>query len=149
MPLQLAILGINKADDVIAAFPDIQSWSLAGHSLGGSMAARYALNHPQLLDGLLLWDSYSDKDLTGSGLAVAMIHRSDKSLQPPESYIKYLPMLPEDTRYVPIVGGNHLNFGSFIAGRMYRDEPPAELAHDTQIERVARATINFMDSITD
>ncbi|HJP03539.1 MAG TPA: alpha/beta hydrolase [Gammaproteobacteria bacterium] len=149
MPLQLAFLGIDKADDIMAAFPEIRSWAIAGHSLGGSMAARYAFRRPETLDGLLLWDSYAPDDLTESGLAVSMIHRSDESLKTPESYVEFLPLLPADTQFVPIVGGNHLNFGSFIAGRMYRDEPPAELAHDTQIERVARATIDFLDSITD
>lgn len=149
MPLQMAFLGIDKADDVMAAHPGIQNWAIAGHSLGGSMAARYAYGKPEALDGLVLWDSYSADDLTDSGLAVSMIHRSDESLQPPESYLEFLPLLPDDTEYIPIVGGNHLNFGSFIAGRMYRDEPQPALPGDVQIAQVAQYTVDFLNALND
>ncbi|MRS04599.1 alpha/beta hydrolase, partial [bacterium] len=34
MPLNLAVFGINKADAVIQAFPEIGQWMIGGHSLG-------------------------------------------------------------------------------------------------------------------
>ena len=41
MPLSLAVFGINKADEVITAYPKMRYWVIGGHSLGGSMAASY------------------------------------------------------------------------------------------------------------
>ena len=41
MPFDLAVFGIKRADDVIAAYPDVHTWITSGHSLGGAMAAEY------------------------------------------------------------------------------------------------------------
>ena len=60
MPLSLAILGSNRADGVIEDHPEIADWVIAGHSLGGVMAARYTSNHPDAIDGLALWASYPE-----------------------------------------------------------------------------------------
>ncbi|MFN8620533.1 MAG: alpha/beta hydrolase [Chloroflexota bacterium] len=55
MPLNLALLGANGADAVIAAYPDIDTWVIGGHSLGGAMAAtNYVDQHPGAVDGLAL-----------------------------------------------------------------------------------------------
>lgn len=35
MPFHLAIFDVNAAEDVMAQFPDIQHWYIAGHSMGG------------------------------------------------------------------------------------------------------------------
>ena len=147
MPLQLAIFDIDAANEIIAAYPDIQKWGLAGHSLGGSMGARYIFNNPDKVDGLLLWDSYAPDDMTGTAIKVRMIHRSDDSGAPPADYESKLALLPGQTDYIPLIGGNHLNFGNFIAGRMYRDVPAPALDGDLQRAMVAAASIQFMDSL--
>ncbi|MFN2221966.1 MAG: alpha/beta hydrolase, partial [Candidatus Promineifilaceae bacterium] len=36
MPLNLAFTGINRADGIRADFPEIESWVIGGHSLGGA-----------------------------------------------------------------------------------------------------------------
>ena len=41
MPGNMAILGMNKAEDIMAEY-DYESWYLSGHSLGGAMAANFA-----------------------------------------------------------------------------------------------------------
>jgi len=147
MPLQLAVFSPDTATEVIDAFPEIDTWAIAGHSLGGSMAARYAYHHPEKVTGLMLWDAYAPDDMTGSDIKITMIHRSDASRKPPADYGPKLPLLPEQTQFVPMEGGQHLNFGRFIAGRMYQDEPPAELDPDRQREMVSVASIAFMDAL--
>jgi pimeloyl-ACP methyl ester carboxylesterase len=147
MPWQLAVFAPDRADDVIAAFPDIRDWAIAGHSLGGSMAAYYAANHQDVIKGLLLWDAYSPSDLSNSAMKIRMIHRSDESRQPPSDYASKLPLLPKQTEYVPLVGGQHLNYGRFIAGRLYRDAGPAELDPDQQRAQAAAASIEFMQAL--
>jgi pimeloyl-ACP methyl ester carboxylesterase len=147
MPWQLAVFAPNRANDVIAAFPEIEKWAIGGHSLGGSMAANYAANHEDLIDGLLLWDAYSANDLTNSTLKVRMVHRADASGKPPEDYTSKLPLLPAKTEYVPLIGGQHLNFGRFIAGRLYRDAEPAKLDPDEQRAQAAAASADFMQAL--
>ncbi len=72
MPLNLAVLGIGKAGDVIAAHPEVETWAIGGHSLGGSMAAQYASDNPDAIDGLAFWASYAATDLSALDLAVAV-----------------------------------------------------------------------------
>jgi pimeloyl-ACP methyl ester carboxylesterase len=147
MPMQLAVLAPDKATDVIAAYPDIDSWTIAGHSLGGSMAARYAFHHPDHLAGLVMWDAYAPDDMTDRTLAVRMVHRANQAGDPPADYEPYLPFLPPQTDFFPLKGGIHLNFGNFIAGRLYRDEPTPALDPITQRELAAAATIEFMHKL--
>ena len=45
MPLNLAVFGVDRAADVVKAFPSIKHWAIGGHSLGGSMAASFASKH--------------------------------------------------------------------------------------------------------
>ena len=42
MPLNLAIMGYDRANKPIAKFTGIQTWAISGHSLGGAMACTYA-----------------------------------------------------------------------------------------------------------
>ena len=148
MPWQLAVFAPGKADEVVAAFPAIDTWVIAGHSLGGSMAAHYAYKHPDTIDGLLLWDAYAPDDMSASTIAIRMIHRSDDSGSTPADYESKLALLPEQTEFVPLKGAQHLQFGRFVAGRMYRDEPPAELDQDAQLAMVAEYSAEFLDNIS-
>ena len=58
MPFHLAIFGVNAAEDVMAQFPDISHWYIAGHSMGGAMASQFAADHPDEVDGLILLGAY-------------------------------------------------------------------------------------------
>jgi pimeloyl-ACP methyl ester carboxylesterase len=46
MPLNLAVFGSQRFQEVIAAYPEIRHWAVGGHSLGGAMAAHFATQHP-------------------------------------------------------------------------------------------------------
>jgi len=147
MPLQLAVFAPDKASEVIAAYPEIDTWAIAGHSLGGSMAARYTFHHPENIAGLILCDAYPADDMTENTMAVRMIHRSDATGAPPEDYAPQLHRLPEQTDFVPLEGGQHLNFGNFIAGRMYRNEPAPKLDPALQRTWAVAASVEFMQAL--
>jgi hypothetical protein len=53
MPGNLAVLDSNRAQEIILEEDQIQTWYLAGHSLGGAMASSYAMNHPSDLEGII------------------------------------------------------------------------------------------------
>jgi pimeloyl-ACP methyl ester carboxylesterase len=147
MPLNLAVLDINRADQVIAAFPQIQRWALAGHSLGGAMAASYIAKHPGVIDGLVLWASYpaSGDVLSNQGLRVTSIYGTSDGMATSDQVLGAAPLLPADTRWVPIEGGNHGQFGWY--GNQPGDLPAAISRHDQHAQIIA-ATLQNLQSLS-
>jgi hypothetical protein len=116
MPLSLAVLAPDRADEVISAYPDIQHWVIGGHSLGGAMAAQYIYNNPGKMDGLVFWAAYpaSNNSLVGQNrLQVALIHGTLDGLATPDKIEASEPLLPNDTKWIAIDGGNHAQFGDY------------------------------------
>jgi len=115
MPLNLAVFNTGAADEVMAAYPEISSWVLAGHSLGGAMASVYAAQHADDLAGLALWDSYppDSSDLSHSSLAVLSIYGTTGGVPNTDGFDSKRHLLPADTVYVPIEGASHAQFGDY------------------------------------
>jgi hypothetical protein len=113
MPFSLAIFGSNRADGVIEDHPEINDWVIAGHSLGGVMAARYTSNHPDTIGGLALWASYPEdgEDLSSWTGETTSIFGTLDGLTSLEDIEDSRARLPGDTSFVPIDGGNHAYFG--------------------------------------
>ncbi|MEB3231589.1 MAG: alpha/beta hydrolase [Leptolyngbyaceae bacterium] len=117
MPDNLAFLGGDRAQDVMAAYPHIQEWYLAGHSLGGAIAVRYAIDRPQDLAGLLLLGVYvnADTDLSHIDIPVTSIYGLQDGVVTPDEVEHGKPFLPTDTQYIPLAGANHAQFGTYGA----------------------------------
>ena len=113
MPGNLAMFDMDAAAAVKEANPNITSWYIAGHSLGGAMASAYISEHASEYDGLILLASYSTKDLTDSGLKVLSIYGSNDQVLSKESYEENRSNLPADTVEYVIPGGNHAMFGDY------------------------------------
>ncbi len=113
MPLNLAFLGLNAADRVMADFPEIRSWYLAGHSLGGVAAGSYAGKNSDRLEGLILLAAYTTADLSGSGLRVLSLYGSEDGVLNLANYQKNRANLPSDLTEVIIHGGCHAFFGDY------------------------------------
>jgi len=115
MPLSLAVFGVDKADEVIAVYPDIRYWAIGGHSLGGSMAASYAKNKPVKVQGVVLWASYpaGSDDLSSTGLKGLSTYGSNDLVLNLDTFNATLTMLPPKTIMQVIDGGNHAQFGNY------------------------------------
>ena len=136
MPGNLAVFDINAADGIREQYPDITNWYLAGHSLGGSMAASYLGSHAEEYDGLILLASYSTEDLNKSGLDVLSVYGSEDGVLKMDSYEKYRKNLPEDFTEIIIPGGCHAYFGCY--GPQDGDGTP-EISNEEQIRLTADA----------
>jgi hypothetical protein len=153
MPLDLAILAPDRADEVIAAFPQVRRWVIAGHSLGGAMAARYVFSHPGRVAGLLLWDAYppDTDDLSGAALPVRQVARVGADGQLPGSYREVSHLLPASTQVVTLPGATHMNYGRFIAADRFRNMDSSittgSMPIDEQHERVVAATLEFLAQV--
>ncbi|MFP4461150.1 MAG: alpha/beta hydrolase [Thermotogota bacterium] len=144
MPLNLAIFGSNKALTVMEKYPDIESWSLAGHSLGGAMACKFCVDHPGMVDRLILLAAYTTKsfDLSNAKLPVLSITGSNDGLSTTEKIENNKEFLPPDTVYVEIEGGNHSQFGDY--GDQFGDGE-AQITRSEQIEIVVERVLIFLE----
>jgi hypothetical protein len=113
MPLNLAIFGSNRAQEVIDTYAGVQRWAIGGHSLGGAMAARFAYQNPASVQGLVLMASYpaSSDDLSDYDLEVLSIYGTQDAVMADGSIEDSRALLPGDTRWAAIEGGNHAQFG--------------------------------------
>jgi pimeloyl-ACP methyl ester carboxylesterase len=146
MPLNLAVFGADRATDVVAAFPEVEHWAVGGHSLGGAMAARYVFRNPQMADGLVLWAAYpaSSDDLSGHDLAVSSIYGTLDGLSTVEEIVASRPLLPHDTRWVAIEGGDHAQFGWY--GPQAGDNA-ASISREAQQAQIVAATLELLSEI--
>jgi len=115
MPLSLAVFGINKADKVITAYPDMRYWVIGGHSLGGSMAASYAKKQSDKVQGLAFWASYpaTSDDLSSTSLKGLSTHGSNDQVLNMDNFNATKALLPPGTIMQVIQGGNHAQFGNY------------------------------------
>ena len=146
MPLNLAVLNLNAADEIIAQNPQIKRWVIGGHSLGGAMAAQYALEHDAKIDGLVLWASFpaESADLSQHDIEAVSIYASLDGLATPEEVLPAAERLPNDATFVEIDGGNHAQFGDY--GEQNGDFP-ATIDLQTQIEQTVQFTLELLENV--
>jgi predicted alpha/beta-hydrolase family hydrolase len=113
MPLNLAFFAPSRAAEITVAFPEIEHWAVGGHSLGGAMAARFVHRNPEAAQGLVLWGAYpaSSDDLSGRSLVATIIYGTRDGLTNEAEIEASRALLPADSNWVAIEGGNHAQFG--------------------------------------
>ena len=141
MPFNLAVFGIDAAAAVIKAHPEIEHWAVGGHSLGGSMAAQFIDSHPDTVEGLVLWASYSAADLSQDDLAVVSAYGTldagVASYTSPANVAK----LGTDVAFTVIEGGNHEQMGWYTG---QPNDPPATIPRADQQAQVVDATLTLL-----
>lgn len=131
MPFNMAIFNADAAEEVISRFPEIQHWYVAGHSMGGAMASKFASEHPDQVDGLILMGAYiygdypDEKTLTIYGSLNQSV----------EDHIDYTENIVE------IEGGNHAQFGNYGP---QKGDPPAEISAEEQQAQTVAAIEVFL-----
>jgi hypothetical protein len=111
-PLNISSLAPCSLDRAMTAFPNIQSWVLAGDGAGGSWAASQLSSREGRVAGLILLDSLPRLDLSASRLAVLSLSASARGGEPLSSSGR----LPASTRFVEISGGSEAQFGEYETG---------------------------------
>ena len=110
MPADLAVFGKDRAGDIMAAHT-YDHWYLAGHSLGGAMAAVFAAETEQPPEGLILLAAYPTKKLPD--IRVLELYGSEDRVLNREKLAEGCTYLPADAVVMEIPGGNHAQFGSY------------------------------------
>lgn len=141
MPFNLAIFDINAATGIQQMYPNIENWYMAGHSLGGSMAASYISKNVNEFDGLILLASYSTFDLSNTSLKVISIYGSEDKVLNREKYNKNKSNLPSNFNEFVIDGGNHAFFGMY--GKQDGDGI-ATITNEVQINKTTKLVIDYI-----
>jgi hypothetical protein len=141
MPLNLAVLDVNAALPAVEAHPEVERWAIAGHSLGGAMAAQFITGHPGVMSGLAMWAAYPAVDLSQSGLAATSIYGTLDAGVDTITSPGTKALLPDSTVYVPIEGGNHEQMGWYTG---QPNDPPATISREDQQAQVADATLAML-----
>ncbi len=144
MPLNLAVLDVDAADETMADYPSVDRWIVGGHSLGGSMACRYASENPDRADGLLLLAAYCDDgdDLRGSGVPVLSVQGTADGVIDRETERANRELLGQNARIVEIAGMNHAQFGAYGD---QRGDDPATIDDRTARDRLTEAVLEWFD----
>jgi predicted alpha/beta-hydrolase family hydrolase len=144
MPFNLAVFGAGRADDVIAAHPEIKTWAIGGHSLGGAMAANYVYSHPDAVSGLALMAAYpaENNSLADRNLDVLSIYGTEDGAV--ERLEASHSLLPPGTEWMAIEGGNHAGFG------WYGSQPGdgvATISREEQQAQTASAILSLLSRL--
>ena len=143
MPGNLAIFGVNAAEELIESYT-YDSWYLAGHSLGGAMAASFAASHPGEVEGLALLAAYPTKDLNDAVDEVVTIYGSEDTVVNQEKLVQGRDFMPAQYEEICLEGANHAGFGTYGA---QKGDGEASMDASKQQERTAEEILKLMDSV--
>ena len=110
------------------------------------MAAQYAINHGPQVKGLVLWASYPPAAMDQRvDLRVVSISGSLDGLATTTKIEETRKLLPAQTHYVILNGGDHAQFGSY--GPQPGDNPAA-ISPAEQWAETAQATVDLLNQIS-
>ena len=148
-PLGIAFLALGAVDEARARFPRIAGWVVAGHSLGGTVAALEAVGaeadalHPVV--GLIFYASYPADDVRASlTVPVLSISGSEDGLATPAKIAASRADLPADAAFVAIDGASHAQFGSY--GLQAGDGTPT-IGADAARKQISAVSVQWVDRL--
>ncbi len=142
MPLDLAVLKSEAASEIIEDYSELE-WTIGGHSLGGAMAARFAAQNSDQVSGLVLLAAYpaSGDDLSKLDIEVLSITGEKDGIINKNKLQKRKNLLPKETDWVEIKGGNHSQFGYY---GLQDGDSKAEISRKRQVAITAQEIIEFL-----
>lgn len=117
-PFDLAVTAPNRAEKLLS-LSEGKNVVVGGYSLGGAMAARFALRHPEAVTGLVLMGAFSaeSNDLSTLPLDVLILAAEHDGLVTLAEVRAGLTRLPETSQLTVIEGSVHSFFGRYGSQR--------------------------------
>ncbi|HNY37523.1 MAG TPA: alpha/beta hydrolase, partial [Petrotogaceae bacterium] len=118
-------------------------WYIAGHSLGGAMACSFVKNSAEDIAGLILLASYPAQgdDLSSNDLDVLSIYASNDGLATVQKIDSTKRLLPPQTVYYCIQGGNHTQFGWYLT---QDGDGQADISRQQQQDELLSSILKFI-----
>lgn len=146
LSFNIAMFEPNAAEAVMKAHPEINSWVLAGHSLGGLTASGFADDHRDSVDGLVLLAAYTNRDLSDTELPMLAVFGDADGILNRNRYEKRRVWNSSDFEEHSISGGNHSQYGDY--GKQPRDNE-ALISADEQQAQTADIIFDWLILIPD
>lgn len=141
-PLGVAFLASGFAPAWAADHPDVRRWAVAGHSLGGVVAAENAAA-PNAIDDLILWASFPGSDISSEPFEAVSVFGTEDDLTTTADIESSIDDLPDGTTFVAVDGAIHSHFGDY--GVQSGDGEP-EISRAAAQEQIVQATLAFLTS---
>ena len=150
-PLGIAFLSTRAFESVQSTTPGVSQWVVAGHSLGGTVAAMEAQDHGAAADaghpvvGLLLHASYPAGDLSSmAGVSVLSIYGTNDGLATPDDIEASRANLPPSAEFVAGRGRRPRLL------RRLRPQPgdgEPTISHDEARTQISNASVGFVTEL--
>ena len=125
----------------------VRRWVLAGHSLGGALAARLAFEAPGAPAALVLIGTTHPKqqDLSALRIPVTKVFASNDGVARAADVLRNKALLPADTRWIEIKGGNHSQFGHYGHQLLDGDAGVSREAQQAVVTRTLLSALSRQD----
>ncbi|WP_260982554.1 alpha/beta hydrolase [Arthrobacter sp. U41] len=144
VPLGIPLLDISQARGAMNEHPEVTSWAVGGHSLGGVSASSFAKANTDV-SGLVLFASYPAESMAdATDLSVLSISGSNDGLTTPDKISASKALLPPATGFATVEGGVHAFFGDY--GEQPGDGEPGISRQEAQ-QQIAAESTRFMDGL--
>lgn len=137
----LAFLESKAADGMMEKYPQVEEWYIGGHSLGGVVAASYAMKHEDEFEGIVFMASYPSSDISETSLKVLSIYGDQDEVVGADKYVKVKKKQPKSTREVVVKGGCHAYFGDY--GEQSGDGEPT-ISREEQEDITVQEIVDFV-----
>lgn len=134
MPFNLAVFDIDAADRVRKLNPQIKTWFIAGHSLGGAMAYSHFEKRETVYAGIILLAAYP---LTKSERPYLILKGSNDMVLDESKVAGF--------DYITIQGGNHAQFGDY---GLQKGDGVASISAQAQLDLTIEAIDDFVKTNT-
>jgi hypothetical protein len=136
MPFHLALLNTDACEAIIKRYPEVKTWYIGGHSLGGTMAAKYVAGHEEEFSGLVLLAAYPSAEIDLPILSI----RGDRDGVLDMAEYAAAPWGPELKELV-LEGANHAGFGTYGA---QKGDGEASISAEEQQTLTAEAVLALL-----
>lgn len=141
-PLGVALLSEGVTGQALEDHPKVPGWVVAGHSLGGVVAARAAATGDARIRGLALWASYADNATRTDVVPVLSVYGTNDGLIPPD---QARTRGPSAATFVPIEGAVHTSFSDYGT---QSDDGVESVPHEVAQQQIADATLSFIETLS-
>lgn len=149
-PLNFMLLASDRAAAIVGVYPEVEQWTLIGHSLGAAAAARLIDRAEPVelstygIDSLVLLAGYpaSRWDISDKAVSVLSLTAEHDGVLDRDVWNSARDLLPADTEFSEIAGGNHAGFADYGA---QRGDGDARISNREQMDRTVERVLRFVE----
>lgn len=145
LTFNMAALEPEAADAIINEHPEIGSWYIAGHSMGGLTASGFAADNSDRIDGLILLAAYTNRDLSEADIPTLSVFGDTDGVMNKDLYDKRKEWNSDDFEEHIIPGANHAQYGDY--GKQPRDND-AKISAEEQQDKTAEIILDWLSRHT-